>query len=597
LKKKELEEDLTIQKRKSSINIQYSDKVKRIHDNLGPEASILEKDGYKYRDLNKNGKLDIYEDIREPIEARVEDLLSQMTLEEKVGQMFSPQHSLGMNGNLLEKPSNFTSIGTSELILEKKITTFCLQGSTNTADFVEWHNKLQKLAERGRLGIPVLICSDPRHELLDSSNRFASSMAYEGYSKWPHPTGLAATRDEKLVEEFGNIARQELTALGIRFALHPMADLATEPRWPRISGTFGEDAELAGKMVAAYIKGFQGEKIGKDSVACCVKHFPGGGPQKDGHDPHNAYGKDQVYPGGYFDYHQGPFKKAFEAGAAAVMPYYGRPLGVKNVEEVGFNFNKDVTTMLLREKFGFQGIVHTDYRIINTSKVFGTTIIPASWGVEHLNPLERAEKALNAGIDQLGGEICVELFLQLIKDGRSKSLVLLKNDATNGKPTLPLSKNCKVYIEGFNKEEVAKYATIVKSLDEADFALLRIKTPHRGKRKEIFDIMFNLGELDFAKKKIKHFEEITSSCPTIIDIYLDRPAVIPELDESAAAIIGNFSAEQGIVLEAIFGEFKPTGKLPFELPRSMEAVKNQFEDVPYDSKDPVYKFGHGLTYE
>jgi len=647
LKKKELEEDLTIQKRKSSINIQYSDKVKRIHDNLGPEASILEKDGYKYRDLNKNGKLDIYEDIREPIEARVEDLLSQMTLEEKVGQMFSPQHSLGMNGNLLEKPSNFTSIGTSELILEKKITTFCLQGSTNTADFVEWHNKLQKLAERGRLGIPVLICSDPRHELLDSSNRFASSMAYEGYSKWPHPTGLAATRDEKLVEEFGNIARQELTALGIRFALHPMADLATEPRWPRISGTFGEDAELAGKMVAAYIKGFQGEKIGKDSVACCVKHFPGGGPQKDGHDPHNAYGKDQVYPGGYFDYHQGPFKKAFEAGAAAVMPYYGRPLGVKNVEEVGFNFNKDVTTMLLREKFGFQGIVHTDYRIINTSKVFGTTIIPASWGVEHLNPLERAEKALNAGIDQLGGEICVELFLQLIKDGRiseeridesvrrvlkltfdlglydnpyidienaklkrghadfvkagrnamRKSLVLLKNDATNGKPTLPLSKNCKVYIEGFNKEEVAKYATIVKSLDEADFALLRIKTPHRGKRKEIFDIMFNLGELDFAKKKIKHFEEITSSCPTIIDIYLDRPAVIPELDESAAAIIGNFSAEQGIVLEAIFGEFKPTGKLPFELPRSMEAVKNQFEDVPYDSKDPVYKFGHGLTYE
>ena len=95
MKKKELEEDFTIQKRKSSINNQYSDKVKRIHDNLGPEAPILEKDGYKYRDLNKNGKLDIYKDIREPIEARVEDLLIQMTLEEKVGQMFSPHLSLG----------------------------------------------------------------------------------------------------------------------------------------------------------------------------------------------------------------------------------------------------------------------------------------------------------------------------------------------------------------------------------------------------------------------------------------------------------------------------------------------------------------------
>ncbi|GAH15053.1 unnamed protein product [marine sediment metagenome] len=88
-----------------------------------------------------------------------------------------------------------------------------------------------------------------------------------------------------------------------------------------------------------------------------------------------------------------------------------------------------------------------------------------------------------------------------------------------------------------------------------------------------------------------------SSCPTIIDIYLDRPAVIPELDANAAAIIGNFSAYQRIVLEVIFGEFKPTGKLPFELPRSMEAVRNQLEDVPYDSKDPVYKFNHGLTYE
>ena len=218
-----------------------------------------------------------------------------------------------------------------------------------------------------------------------------------------------------------------------------------------------------------------------------------------------AYGKDQVYPGDNFDYHQRPFQNAFEVGVAAVMPYYGRPLGVKNIEEVGFNFNKDVTTTLLREKYRFPGIVHTDYKIVTPLKILGLKVIPStSWGVEHLSRLERVEKALNAGIDVLGGEICVELVLQLINEGRiseeridesvrrilklnfelglydnpyidlenalekcghpdfvkagrdamRKSLVLLKNEVTNGKPTLPLSKNCKVYIEGFNKEEV-----------------------------------------------------------------------------------------------------------------------------------------------
>jgi beta-glucosidase len=178
-----------------------------------------------------------------------------------------------------------------------------------------------------------------------------------------------------------------------------------------------------------------------------------------------------------------------------------------------------------------------------------------------------------------------------------KSLVLLKNEFTNEKPTLPLSKGTKVYIEGFRKEKVAKYAQVVKSIGEADFALLRLKTPHRGRPKELFDLFFHHGELDFSKKKLKHLKKIMASCPTIVDIYLDRPAVIPELDANAAAIIGNFSAEQDIVLEVIFGEFKPTGKLPFELPRSMEAVRNQLEDVPYDSKEPVYKFNHGLSYE
>ena len=127
--------------------------------------------------------------------------------------------------------------------------------------------------------------------------------------------------------EFADIARQEYVAVGIRVALHPLADLATEPRWARAAGTFGEDAELAAQMVAAYIRGFQGESLGPESVACMTKHFPGGGPQRDGEDPHFPYGREQVYPGGNFDYHLIPFEAALEAGTAQVMPYYGMPVG------------------------------------------------------------------------------------------------------------------------------------------------------------------------------------------------------------------------------------------------------------------------------
>jgi len=201
-----------------------------------------------------------------------------------------------------------------------------------------------------------------------------------GFSQWPGPIGLAATRDPTLVREFGDIARREYLAVGIRVALHPMADLATEPRWARIQGTFGEDAELSSRIVSAYIEGFQGETLSPESVACMTKHFPGGGPQKDGEDPHFSYGKEQVYPGGNFDYHLIPFEAALEAGTAQIMPYYGMPVGLA-VEEVGFGFNKDVVTGLLRGKYGFDGVVCTDWTLLTPVEAMGQVLIEAKcWG-------------------------------------------------------------------------------------------------------------------------------------------------------------------------------------------------------------------------
>ncbi len=199
-------------------------------------------------------------------------------------------------------------------------------------------------------------------------------------------------------------------------ALHPQVDLATEPRWARQSATFGEDPDLTSRLGAAYIRGFQGSELGPDSVATMTKHFPGGGPQKDGEDPHFPYGREQVYPGGQFETHLKPFEAAFDAGTSQIMPYYGMPVGTE-YEEVGFGFNKSVITGLLRERYGFDGIVCTDWGLISDGEIGGQPFPARAWGVEHLSPRERMRKVLDAGADQFGGESIPDLLIDLVRSG------------------------------------------------------------------------------------------------------------------------------------------------------------------------------------
>src|SRR5262249_15616712 len=247
----------------------------------------------------------------------------------------------------------------------------------------EWHNALQRLAQETELGIPVTISSDPRHGF---DGNLATGSTAGSFSQWPEPVGFGAAADEPRVAGFAGIARPEHLALAIRVALHSMADLATEPRWARIVGTFGEDADLVGRLTAAYIRGFQGETLGPHSVACMLKHFPGGGPQKDGEDPHFSYGREQVYPGDNLEYHLRAFELAFEAGPAQVMPYYGMPVGTA-FEEVGFGFNRDVIEGLLRTRFGFDGVVCGDWSLLTDIRgADGEVMIDAkAWGVEDLS--------------------------------------------------------------------------------------------------------------------------------------------------------------------------------------------------------------------
>ena len=279
-----------------------------------------------YRDLNKNGRLDTYEDSAASVEERIDDLLGLMNLEEKAGMLFNAISGIDMGENMGRVDS---------LITKVMINHLDMPGAPSAKDLLEINNSMQKIAEGTRLGIPITFYSDPRHSI-----RFSESAGEKRYhTRWPSELGFGAIGDADIVREFGDISRQEYTAVGIRLALHPMADLATEPRWFRTYTTFGEDADLSAKLTKAYILGFQGENLGKESVLCMTKHFPGGGPQKDGWDAHFETGKEQVYPGGMFEYHLKPFiEGALPAKTAQIMLYYGVPVGITD-EQVAFGYN------------------------------------------------------------------------------------------------------------------------------------------------------------------------------------------------------------------------------------------------------------------
>lgn len=611
-------------------------------DQLNHETDVPDASGTTEADLDLR-----YRDASLPIAERVEILLSQMTLEEKAGLFFQTMIAAGADGTLSQGDDMFGLPATDDYVGRRLMNHFNVLQTPPTAELIaEWHNRLQEAAAATRLGIPVTISTDPRHSYTDNP---LSGMLTGSFSVWPETMGLAAVGDEELVEQFGDIARQEYTAVGIRVALHPQIDLATEPRWSRALQTFGEDPELAGRMGAAYIRGFQGAELGPDSVATMTKHFPGGGPQKDGEDPHFAHGREQVYPGGEFETHLGPFEAAFEAGTSQIMPYYGMPVGTE-YEEVGFGFNKSVITGLLRERYGFDGIVCTDWGLINDAEIMGAPFPARAWGVEHLTPRERMKKVIDAGVDQFGGEADPEMLVDLVHSGeiteerldvsarrllrekfvlglfeqpyvdveRAKRVVgsaefiaageaaqraaitLLVNreqtDASGAvRPALPIARGLRLYVEGIATEIAGEYGQVVETPAEADVAILRLQAPFE-ERPTMFENFFHSGSLDYTAEQIAHVREVAAAVPTVVDVFLDRPAILTPFVGDLAALTANWGASPRAVLDVFVGDAAPKGKMPFDLPSSMAAVEANRSDVPFDTADPLFRFGHGLRY-
>jgi beta-glucosidase len=555
------------------------------------------------------GRMFPYQDPARPTDDRVRDLLGRMTLAEKAGLLFHAPVAVTAEGGFVEEPAGpLPTAPTTEVVRDRHVRCLSLMAPVPAGALSRWHNEVQRMAAGSRLGIPVLVSSDPRHSANENP---LTSVPSGGCSRWPEPLGFGALADADAdaVRAFAEVVRTEYAAVGIRLALHPMADLATEPRWCRTSGTFGADPDVVARLAAAYVEGLQGNDWGPGSVAAMVKHWPGAGPQAGGEDAHFASGKDQVYPDGRYEQHREVFRPALRAGAAAVMPYYGRPVGVPGLDGVGFAFDREVIAGQLRRDEGFDGLVCTDFGLLTDTTLPDGSVWPArAWGAEHLDVAGRVLRLLDAGVDQFGGRVLALMvrlglfedpyvdeahaaatvgradFAAAGADAQRRSMVLLAG-------TLPLEPGIRLYVEGISSEVAARYASIVDSPAKADAALVRIAAPYEP-RARLPEAFFHQGRLDLPAERRAHLLELMATVPTVVDVFLDRAAVVPELAEHATALLADFGAADDAVLDVVFGHAVAEGRLPIELPSSMAAVEAHPEDRPGGTEDPLFPLGH-----
>ncbi|PYO92947.1 MAG: beta-glucosidase, partial [Gemmatimonadetes bacterium] len=547
------------------------------------------------------------------------------------------------------------------LIDSAHVTNLITRLSADPATIATQNNLLQRIAESTRLGIPLTISTDPRNHF---QSVVGATVQTNKFSQWPEALGFAAIGDTALTRAFGDIARQEYRAVGIQMALSPQADLATEPRWGRIAGTFGEDAALAERMVRAYVAGFQHGETGLDtgSVVTVVKHWVGYGAAKDGFDSHNFYGRFATFTGPNLDYHIRPFLGAFAAHAAGVMPTYSILQGAtwdgKPIEAVGAGYNRQLLTDMLRGRYGFRGIVVTDWAITWDCNERCRNGAPAGerpsfadlgmpWGVEDLSMRARFVKAVQAGVDEFGGTERGDMLVEAVRagelkeaqldsavvriltqkfaqglfehpyvdtaaadrivgseafraaglDAQRRALVLLENKGG----LLPLKKGAlRVYLHGVGPEAVAGEGwTVVDDPAKADVAIMRLNAPfERLHPQYVFGQFLHEGSLAFkdGDPDFEAFKRVSTAVPTIVTVYLDRPAILTPIKEGARALLANFGVSDAALIDVLTGRGRPEGKLPFELPSSMDAVAAQRPDMPHDSARPLYPFGSGLRY-
>ncbi len=609
--------------------------------------AMIEVEGLQFKDLNGNGALDAYEDWRLDAETRAADLISQMTVREKISQMQHPTFVPKANGSVpsfLQKWAKEENIG---FVLVRELR------DVQTA--AENLNQVQEWAEESRLGVPIIVSMDSVH----------GTSYVTGATVTPHNLGLAATRDVALVAELADMARQEHLAIGARMTLSPEADIASEPRWGRVMETFGEDPDLVTEMTVAQVIGFQNgaDGLNADSIIACMKHFPGAGPQMDGVDMAPIISTEESLLE-----HLKPYRRAIEVGLASVMPYYSIPLALDTVAALG---SRATLQDLLRGEMGFDGIIQTDWGMI-----WGIQQSASLWGDEISEKEAVRIGVADAQVDGIGGESIrlIDTMETLCADGEltdevldaacmrilrpkfemgmfenpyvdveyavsyvgneenqalnrlaaEKSMTLLKNDGI-----LPLDTDQKVLVAGlragdmdslcggwssaqpgmtvaqaveayagenaeviYEAEDVKRIAELAKTVDVAIVVV--------GEPSYMHSSPWGADSLEITQSQQDILEAVRETgTPIVTVVVTGRPIILTWCQENTSAILmAYYPGQQGgvAIAKTLFGLNNPTGKLPVQMPRDMESVKAQEGDISFDLANPLYDYGFGLGY-
>ena len=620
---------------------------------LNPHSkSILEVDGYQFIDLNGNGELDVYEDWRQDAETRAADLVSQMTVREKIAQMQHPTYLPRADGKIAPYLKNYCSEYGIGMLLIRELNS--VEAAATTM------NTIQEYAEDSRLGVPVLVSMDSVHGLSYVS----------GATVTPHNLALAATRDEALVTKLAEIARDEHLAVGVRMTLSPEADIASEPRWGRVMETFGEDPDLVTQMVTAQVVAFQNGRDGLNtgSIVACMKHFPGAGPQMEGKDTSPIISSEET-----LQIHLKPYYAALEVNVASIMPYYSVPLAL-DMENSAIG-SKATLQDLLRDEMGFTGIIQTDWGMIwAIQEGLGTMT-----GEEVSDEEAILIGVTQSRVDGIGGESIrlIDLMEEYTQEGKideailtaaatrivkvkfemgmfenpycdvdyavsfvgneenqkvnlqaaREAMTLLKNDGAlplnpDAKQTIlvcgPRAFDTDSLVGGWSSAQdgltiadaVAAYAgenttvltekedvEVIKELaQQADVIIVSIGEPSYQ-----HDPVWGYDTLEIVQSQQDILEAAVASGKTVITVVTGgRPYILTWCDENTNAILEAYypGAKGGIAIaETLFGMNNPTGKTPMQFPRDMESVNAQEGDVSFDLENPLYDYGFGLSYE
>lgn len=620
---------------------------------LNPHSkSVLEVDGYQFIDLNGNGELDVYEDWRQDAETRAADLVSQMTVREKIAQMQHPTYLPRADGKIAPYLKEYCSEYGIGMLLIRELNS--VEAAATTM------NTIQEYAESSRLGVPVLVSMDSVHGLSYVS----------GATVTPHNLALAATRDEALVTKLAEIARDEHLAVGVRMTLSPEADIASEPRWGRVMETFGEDPDLVTQMVTAQVVAFQNGRDGLNtgSIVACMKHFPGAGPQMEGKDTSPIISSEET-----LQIHLKPYYAALEVNVASIMPYYSVPLAL-DMENSAIG-SKATLQDLLRDKMGFTGIIQTDWGMIwAIQEALGTMT-----GEEVSDEEAILIGVTQSRVDGIGGESIrlIDLMEEYTQEGKideailtaaatrivkvkfemgmfenpycdvdyavsfvgneenqkvnlqaaREAMTLLKNDGAlplnpDAKQTIlvcgPRAFDTDSLVGGWSSAQdgltiadaVAAYAGenttvltekedvgVIKELaQQADVIIVSIGEPSYQ-----HDPVWGYDTLEIVQSQQEILEAAVASGKTVITVVTGgRPYILTWCDENTNAILEAYypGAKGGIAIaETLYGMNNPTGKTPMQFPRNMESVNAQEGDVSFDLENPLYDYGFGLSYE